>query len=101
MNQDMDDAVSSDEAHEEGEVEKTFCENSPPVIHHSEDESFMSQDAQESLSCAKCNQTKERIEYLQKIRSNQKQRLLDRNRQIMELKKENQNLKRVSHEHQL
>ena len=91
----MDDAVSPDEADEEGEVGKTFCENSPPVIHHSEDESFMSQDAQESLSCAKCNQTKERI------RSNQKQRLLDRNRQIMGLKKENQNLKRVSQEHQL
>ena len=66
----MDDPVSSDEADEEGEVEETFCENSPPVIHHSEDESFMSQDTQELLSCAKCNQTKERIEYLQKIQSN-------------------------------
>ena len=63
----MDDTVSSDEANEEGKVGETFCKNSPPVIHHSEDESFMSQDAQESLSCGKCNQTKEKIEYLQKI----------------------------------
>ena len=93
----MDDAVSSDEVDEEGKVKETFCENLSPVIHHSEDESFMSQDTQELLSCAKCNQTKERIEYFQKIQSNQKQHLLYRDRQIMGLKKVNQNLKRVGH----
>lgn len=97
MNQDMDELSSSDEAVEVSEVDETTCENSPVFHVDQGDESFMSQDAQESLSCATCGQEKERIEYLQKIRSNKKQRLLDRNRRIMGFKKENINLKKVGY----
>jgi hypothetical protein len=86
---------SSDEAVEVSEVDETACENSPVSHVNQGDESFVSQDAQQSLSCATCGQKKERTEYLRKIRSNQKQRLLDINRRITGFKKENQKLKKV------
>ena len=47
-------------------------------------------------TCATCGQKKEITEYIRKIRSNQKQHLLARNRRIMGLKKENQNLRKVA-----
>ncbi|CAB4010031.1 exonuclease 1-like, partial [Paramuricea clavata] len=95
MNQDMDELSSSDEAVAVSKVDETTCKSSPVLHVNQGDESFMSQDAQESLSCATCGQEKERIKCLQKIRSNQKQRLLDRNRRITGFKKENINLKKI------
>ncbi len=60
------------------------------------DESLMSLDAPNSPTCATCGQKREITEYLRKIQSNQKQHLLARNRRIMGLKKENQNLRKVA-----
>ncbi len=86
----MDETVSSDEAVEVGEVDDTVCDSLPEFNVSQGDESLM------SPTCATCGQKKEITEYLRKIRSNQKQRLLARNRRIKGLKKENQNLKKVA-----
>ena len=67
----MNKEESSDEAVEVSEMDETVCENSPDFHANQEEDSFM------------------------KIRSNQKQRLLARNRRIMGLRKENQSLKKV------
>ena len=92
----MDETVSSDEAVEVGEVDDTVCDSLPEFNVSQGDESLMSLDAPESPTCATCGQKKEITEYIRKIRSNQKQHLLARNRRIMGLKKENQNLKKVA-----
>lgn len=91
--------MCSDEAVEVSKVDdmsllETAGENLPVFQANRGDESFTSADAEESLSCAK-EKKKEKIEQLQNIRSKQKQRLSDRNRQIRGLRQENRKLKKV------
>ena len=93
----MDDAVSSDDADEGGEVGETFArirhllftiQKMRVSCHRTLRNHFLAPNVtkqkKESNICKRFDQIK-------------KQHLLDRNRQIMGLKKDNQNLKRVGH----
>ena len=91
----MSELESSDKAVVVSKVDETVSKNLPEFHVNQGEDSFMSQNVPESPSCSTCGQKTERLEYLQKIRSSQKQRLLARTRRIMGLPKENQNLKKV------
>ena len=90
--------VGEEDDNADDEDENAVCDSLPGFDVSQMEESFMSLeslDAPGSPSSSGGQTEKDTIEYLKKIRSNQKQRLLGRNRRIMELKKENRNLKKV------